>query len=202
MYATLYVYTSGDSGGHGSALTAFNGSSVSSSMASLPGPLQNSELLKTPPKRKTARKRTGRVALHTSGDSCSLSHIEGRSESSRANGGKRPPTKKRKTEQEMGDSCGSESEREKEKLEVGTEQDTELVTRDKSGDKEGERVSETLAKEEAVEEMEVSREEKKDQNVQEQEEEDTTIKVSKKSSNTPGGAEKKPLHPFFSKNVV
>lgn len=193
------VCTSGGSGARGPPLTALNGSSSSTS---LPGPLVNSELLKTPPKRKTARKHTGRVSVHTSEKSCSSSssQIEGTSEISRANGdgGKRPPSKKQKTGQEMGESRGSESEREQEKSEVGTEQDVELVAelRDKQGDEEGEKASETLTEEEAVEEMEVSREEK-DQSIQEQEGEETVIKVSKRSSTTPGRAEKKRIHPFF-----
>lgn len=205
MTRVLYnVCTSGGGRARGPPLTALNGSSSS---ASLPGPLENSELLKTPPKRKTARKHTGRVSVHTSGERCSSSssQIEGTSEISKANGdgGKSPPSKRRKTGQEMGDSRGSESEREQEKLEVGTEQGVELVAdlRDKQADEEGEKVSETLTEEEAVEEMEVSREEK-DQSIQEQEREEATTKVSKKSSTTPGRAEKKPIHPFFSKYVV
>lgn len=194
------VCTSGGSRAHGPVLTALNGSSSS---ASLPGPLENSELLKTPPKRKTARKHTGRVSIRTSGERCSASssQIEGASEISGANGdgGKSPPSKRQKTGQEMGDSHGSESEREQEKSEVGTEQDAELVgdPRDKQEEKEGEKLSETLTEEEAVEEMEVSRDEK-DQNEQEQEGEKTATKVSKRSTTTPGRAEKKPIHPFFS----
>ena len=217
MYTCI---SAGDTSSHSSM--SLNGSSSASGPPSttLTRLRKNSELLKTPPKRKTARKHTGRLSADTTSTSPqSKATKTSKSDDASATS---PPTKKQRTtrptvgRQEDSDSCDrcvdSETKKsEREDVQKGVdgggtmEQDDKPVTEELSGieeKKEVEAVTENSSKSEevaATEDMEVG-EEEKGQYVQKQvAEKMNTPKRRSTTGTTPGsGKKKKATHPFFS----
>ena len=215
---TTELYFAGDTVPHNSASMNGSSSTIDPPSTSLTRLRANSELLKTPPKRKTARKHTGRLFGTLAGATCTSTSPQSKVASMKTSNSDdviSPPAKKRRTvrptgsRQENSDSHDTkcvESETEKCEEEgtektVGSsetvEQDTELVT-DKLGGtgekKEAEgAVTELSTKPEeteAGEDMEVS-EEEKGQSVQEQvTEKKSTPKRGSKAGGTPGSGKK------------
>lgn len=205
-------------GAQNPVITSQNGST-----SQLSGSLANSELLKTPPKRKTARKHTGQRMRKTSSasslsssssPSSSFSAVEGdrKCELVDVNGASSPPpVKKRKIETHEGDKDGGMSsvaeggEKEKgEGDEVKEKGDSEPVSpmdREQTGEEDGgEREGssgEPGGEEVEEEEMEVGGGDRTEGG---QKEEDTPVRGSGKKGNTTPTSDKKnkPIHPFFS----
>ena len=205
---------------HTSASTAAGESGPAAKEPS-PNPPANPELLMAPPKRKTARKHTGRVSFMSTPTSSTSPQVPQRkcSKEVDVNPSKSPPAKKRKTKSPLGkkekleDSCGAmpgevearEAVNVAEKNESSSKE-AEVATEKKR--EEGERKERPpesagqARKEEDVEEeaMEVGGEEGKDTRGQVKKE-TTPKRIAKKASSTPGSEKKKNIHPFFGEQL-
>ena len=162
--------------------------------------MANSDLLKTPPRRKTARKHTGKTA---STPSSGLPQVASRRSPRKT---KSPPAKKQRVVKSAGGEEGmrrsgegtgrgmeggveageKESNRSEEMEEEGKEEEGREVV--------GAHVKHTQPEEES---MEVSEEERQDKKEDEVQAEGTPKPAAKKISSTPDPEKKKALHPFF-----
>ena len=207
---------------HTSASTAAGGSGPVAKEP-LPNPPANPELLMAPPKRRTARKHTGRVSLMSTPTSSTSPQVPQRkcSKEVDVNPSKSPPAKKRKTKSPLGkkeklkDSCGSmpgemearevvnvaeKTESSSKEAEVATEKKREEGERkDRAPESAGQARAEEKEEEVEEEAMEVGGEGGKDTRGQVKKE-TTPKRRAKKASSTPG-SEKKNIHPFFGEQL-
>ena len=207
---------------HTSASTAAGGSGPVAKEP-LPNPPANPELLMAPPKRRTARKHTGRVSLMSTPTSSTSPQVPQRkcSKEVDVNPSKSPPAKKRKTKSPLGkkeklkDSCGSmpgemeareavnvaeKTESSSKEAEVVTEKKREEGERkDRAPESAGQARAEEKEEEVEEEAMEVGGEGGKDTRGQVKKE-TTPKRRAKKASSTPG-SEKKNIHPFFGEQL-